>query len=74
MKLFPISLFYLTEVSKKHRESGSSLPVPKLSEEIPILSFTLGKKIHFLWEFIKIVYYLSSLCLLMCGIFFMSLL
>lgn len=72
VRLFPISQFYLTEVSKKHRESGCSVLVPKLSEEIPILSFTLGKQIHFLWEFIKSVYYLSFLCLLMCVIFFMS--
>lgn len=61
MRLFPIFLFDLTEVYRKHRESGHSLPVPKLSEEIPVLSFTLGKQIHFLWEFIKAVYYLSFL-------------
>lgn len=72
VRLFPFSLFDLTEVCRKHRESGHSLPVPKQSEEIPILSFTLGKQIHFLWEFIKAVYYLSFLCLLMCGIFFVS--
>lgn len=43
VRLFPISL-YLTEVSKTHRESCCSLSVPKLWEEIPILSFTLGKQ------------------------------
>lgn len=74
MRLFPLSLFYLVGASERHKESACSLPVPELSEEILILSFSLGKQIHFLWEFIKAVYYLSFLCLLLCSMFFVSLL
>lgn len=74
VRLFPLSLFYMVEAGRRHKESDYSLPVPKLSEEILILSFTSGKRIHFLWEFIKAVNYLYFLCLLFCGIFFVSLL
>lgn len=39
VRLFPLSLFYLLEVNEQHKGRGHSLPVPKLPENILVLSF-----------------------------------